>query len=379
MGGTCGGGGAACATCQATEICDQQVCTQCSGCISNETCKAGTSYRACGSGGSACSICTDETPICSDGSCVECLSDGDCDLNMVCCNGRCKIRWVPSTTFGRLGSGLRRFSGPQSVAIGPDGLVYVADHGNNRVSIWDNSFGLWGFVSKIELLNTGTGDYYGLQDIALGPDGRLFVLVNTPARVLVWTNDGNHWTNTGALSPVTYPSGVAVADDGTVFVAEQSANRVSVWRELGGSWSRVATFGAAGQGPGGLNSPAGVAVSDGSVLVADAGNSRVAEWQSIGGTWTQVAEFRSGSNVTSVSLGPSSIALISAGSGSSSIKAIRKIGFEWLQLETIGSEGSGPGQLASPRGAILGPDGTMYIADTGNNRVSVWDVAACHV
>lgn len=44
-------------------------------------------------------------------------------------------------------------------------------------------------------------------------------------------------------------------------------------------------------------------------------------------------------------------------------------------LQSFGSPGSGTTQFSQPRGIATGPDRTVYIADTGNNRISKWRVA----
>ena len=48
----------------------------------------------------------------------------------------------------------------------------------------------------------------------------------------------------------------------------------------------------------------------------------------------------------------------------------------WKEMpasQIIGSAGAGPGQFNSPRGVAVGPDGSIYVVDSGNARVSVFD------
>ncbi len=42
-------------------------------------------------------------------------------------------------------------------------------------------------------------------------------------------------------------------------------------------------------------------------------------------------------------------------------------------IAVYGSPGSGPGQFTSPRNIAVGPDGNLYIADSGNHRIQVLD------
>jgi DNA-binding beta-propeller fold protein YncE len=41
-------------------------------------------------------------------------------------------------------------------------------------------------------------------------------------------------------------------------------------------------------------------------------------------------------------------------------------------LAAFGSGGSGNGQFAGPRGVAVNSSGTLYVADSGNNRIEEW-------
>jgi DNA-binding beta-propeller fold protein YncE len=42
-------------------------------------------------------------------------------------------------------------------------------------------------------------------------------------------------------------------------------------------------------------------------------------------------------------------------------------------VDTWGSEGSGPGQFNQPKGLALDLDGNVYVADSGNDRIQMFD------
>src|SRR5207245_6856690 len=42
-------------------------------------------------------------------------------------------------------------------------------------------------------------------------------------------------------------------------------------------------------------------------------------------------------------------------------------------LKTIGSPGSGNGQLDDPRGVVVDTKGNLYVVDSGNNRIQEFD------
>ncbi len=247
---------------------------------------------------------------------------------------------------------------PNSVAVGPDGSVYIAEtyhYGVRRVDAAGMittvaGSGVLGFSGDGGLAISATLN--NPYDVAVAPDGSFFVadLGNNrirrvdPNGIITTVAGTGPYGFSGDGGPATLaqlngPYGVELGPDGSLYIADRDNSRV---RRVGpdGIISTVAGGGVCGgsHGDGGpatracLAQPWHVAVApDGSLYIADRGHYRVRR------------------------VGTDGIISTVAGAGTG--------GF---------SGDGGPATLAhlsSPEGIAVGPDGTLYIADASNYRV----------
>jgi DNA-binding CsgD family transcriptional regulator/sugar lactone lactonase YvrE len=255
-----------------------------------------------------------------------------------------------------------QLSRPTDLVVGGGGFSYIVDSGNRvirRVNLDGSIITLAGGGTSPPTdgaLATSVGLGYP-SHIALDTHGALYIsLSNAFGAEEVWrlNPDSTIWrvlgdvatgsplpagpgTAAGFLLPA---GGLVVAPTGTLYVANRRENQVT---RLGsdGVLSRYVGTGQSGySGDGGaaagaqLNSPLGLALDNkGSLYIADSGNNRVRRVDSVTGIITTVAG--------------SSAAYGDTGDEGQATKA----------------------RLALPAGVVIGSDGSIYIADTGNNRV----------
>ena len=156
-----------------------------------------------------------------------------------------------------------------------DGFYYVVEFGDDdRISKLAPD---GRFVKDWGGRGTEPGRLGRPRGIALGPDGLLYVADSCNHRIQVFDRDGNFircWGGEGkARGRMRYPYDVAVAPDGTVYVVEYGNHRVQRFSPQGQS---LGCWGQPGRQPGCLNSPWGVAVDrHGRVHVLDTENHRV--------------------------------------------------------------------------------------------------------
>src|SRR5947199_426896 len=74
------------------------------------------------------------------------------------------------TQWGESGSGPGQLLYPRGIAVGPNGNVYVTDHGNNRVQVFTSN---GDFVTQWGSYGSGNGQFFSPWGIAVDGDGNV--------------------------------------------------------------------------------------------------------------------------------------------------------------------------------------------------------------
>ncbi len=180
------------------------------------------------------------------------------------------------------------------------------------------------------------------------------------------------------------PRGIAIGSDGTITIVDQLNYRVQQFQPDG---TFLRQWGGIGTGPdkfGQINGyafgPTGLAIApDGTIYIADTWNHRISAFTSNGLPLRQWGGFFNGQDNpaalpqhTSEFYGPRGIAIGSNGllyitdTGNSRVLVFDKDG---KFVRAFGSFGAGNGQMDNPIGIIARADGTVAVADTNNARI----------
>jgi len=181
--------------------------------------------------------------------------------------------------FGEHGNKPGQFDSPAGVAVSDDGSIYVADFNNHRVQRFgaDGHFiRTWGEKGRV---SAGNFDYP--TDVAIGSRGHIYVADAYNHRVQKFKSNGEHVLSFGTKGSeqgeFNVAIGLTVDGQGRVFVADQFNDRVQIFTSHG---EFITAFGATGAGSGQFDRPNDVAISHGNhVYIADFGNGRVQRFE----------------------------------------------------------------------------------------------------
>jgi DNA-binding beta-propeller fold protein YncE len=343
-------------------------------------------------------------------------------------------RWVRGSGGAYARSGSITNSGfryPSRVTVGDDGRVYIADMLLGKIFVYSRAGGfLFSFGSK----GGAPGQLRQPRAMAFDASGRLFVVDAYNSRISVFTAGGSFLFTfgSGQFSGSNIRGLSIDRAHGWIYVVDMGADLVKKFDlsgqlllSMGGSGGQNATqccstpvgkfsdggredtvdgngnvwvgdmanfraqvFSPSGTplfavpdppeppAPGGYNNPQGVAVdSAGNVIVSDSWNFRIQKLNASGQfLWQRGVRGRFSGYALNyprgVNADPRDGSIVVADNFSSVIK---KFSADGTFLWKVGGQGSGPGQVNHPSQAAVGSDGTIYVADSWNARITVFN------
>jgi outer membrane protein assembly factor BamB len=262
---------------------------------------------------------------------------------------------------------------PTTMALGPDGNLWVTDPLNDRFSIFtpDGAFvETWGSSGdgdgefEFQRFN---GDWYG--GVAFAPDGSFFTLDAGNRRVQHFNKDrkfigkwGSFGTKPGQFQ---LPTAIALSPDGTVHVLDEGRGVIERYDADGSVLGSVDPF----QGhPSGFNTAGAMSIGDdGSTYVTMFGPDQIVRLDP-GGTITHVYDSESFPDGPGYPFADATGRLFaSQGPVRSGAPAVLVFDPAGRYLGGWGSVGSQPGDLSFPTGIVVDDEGDVYVGDAAGS------------
>ena len=282
----------------------------------------------------------------------------------------------PVLRIGGAGSGEGEFQRPRNLAVSPDGeRIYVLDSGNNRIQYFDANgtyLGQWD--------NSGGVRFSEPWGIAVDSKGYVYIADTWNNRIVKTDPDGNTVTEWHAGDPSDPtrgfygPRAITISSDDMVYVCDTGYKRIMIYDEDG---NFIRKFGTSGMGMGELDEPVGIwLLDDDHLAVADTWNQRV-----------QVFDVSGSSSINGVtlvfdvnawytqSLNNKPYITGSMESGSIFItdpegSLIHQYDLSGKLVRTWNADGGNIDHFSMPTGITMAADGSIWVADTENNRIN---------
>jgi DNA-binding beta-propeller fold protein YncE len=266
-----------------------------------------------------------------------------------------EARYVFTKTWGEPGSGPGQFGYPLGIVIDSSYRVYVADYGNNRIQLFRLASpcptgtilivpGVC-FVKSWGSFGTASGQFKSPSHIALDSSGRVYVADYGNHRVQMFKGNGifmKTWDRDGpGTAQFLQIAGIAV---------DASTNDIYVVERNGGADMYLHKFRLANPCPTGTTQVTSGICFVGKTIIGDSSQPPHQSYSA------------SGATVDSLTHGLFISMFESNGHERYFVSGTNhpRLGDE---------EGSADGKFSTPIGITVAPSGTVYVADSGNNRI----------
>lgn len=255
---------------------------------------------------------------------------------------------------------------PYGIATDQEGKVYVADSGLNMVWVFDEK------NKKVSILgNSGQGRLNQPIGVAVDSRGIVFVSDVKLNRVYGFDREGKLAVAIGQKDELANPSGLAIdrASD-RLYVADPRAHKVKVYNTADGKF--LFEIGKRGNEDGELNFPTNLFIHDGKLYVSDTGNFRIQIFNLDG---KFLKKFGAAGDRPGMLARPRGVAVDSEGhiyvvdAAFDNFQIFDEAGRVYL---FIGAAGHRPGFFWLPAGIHIDEEDKIYVADSYNQRVQVF-------
>lgn len=272
--------------------------------------------------------------------------------------------------IGSPGSGPGQFLDPQGISLDPEGNVYIADTGNDRIQKLN---GEGNFVIEIGGFGFDEEQFNEPRDLCATVGLDIYVADSQNRRLQRFDRYLNYLStivpnpNLDESLQFGVLSGIDISSTGDIYLADSENDRIL---KLDSFERPERSFGDIGYGRGRLSGPASLTVDERStVYVCDSGHDRIAIYDIYG-------EYR-GSLGEGILRAPRGVDLDEHGNvfvsdtGNNRLVAFNLRG---EVISTFGSLGAGLGSFRSPHDLAVDHRGVLYVLDTGNGRIQKFSI-----
>lgn len=242
--------------------------------------------------------------------------------------------------------------------------IYVADTGHSRVMVFDyNGEHLFSFGSR----GSKPGELSFPYGLGVDSQGRILVADMYNGNISVFSPNGEFLHYFGSAPDLASPAGLVVSE-GRVYVTDVARHKVIIFDEAG---DKIFEFGGEGSAPGQFLSPNAIAVAGMFVAVSDTGNHRVQIFNKLGTLVREISVIEPGrSFVNPRGVGFSSRGeLFTVNNLTHQVAMFNPTG----ELQFIlGKQGHEPGEFFLPNGLFVDDQDRIYVTDTTNRKVNVF-------
>lgn len=301
----------------------------------------------------------------------------------------CNVNWVEQPAMQIIQSPDNPMLRPIGIAIADDGSIYVSEEYGHRITQFDSD---GNFVRSIGRAGTMPSDgsltFNRPNSLSIGPDGNFYVADTWNYRVAQINEDGEvlaSWGQPGEFgfdAPVIPndafwgPRDVKVDNEGRIYVADTGNKRIRVYRVTDGEAAHLYDLGSGGSAAGELDEPSGIAIhpDDGRIFIADTWNRRISVFASDGQFLTNFRVrgwYEEQGNRPYLAIDAERELLYVTDPDAGRVLVYNTAGDCVGSFGQLAGTSPGDSQFSTVGGVAVGPDGNVYVVDSGLNRIMV--------